>query len=90
MLDAARHDDHFTRLNPDTLFNPGFAVFHPEPAFHNHEKLVFVFVMMPGERALKLHELHVLAVQLRGDARIPVIVNQRKLILQIDLVHTSR
>jgi hypothetical protein len=36
--------------------------------------------MMPGERPLKLHELHVLAVEFGSNTRIPVIVNHGKLI----------
>ena len=44
-------------------------------AIHNHEEFVFSFVMMPGEWPLKLHQLDILPVQFRRDARVPVVVD---------------
>jgi hypothetical protein len=43
--------------------------------------------MMPGKRALEFHQLDELPVELAGDARVPVIVDERKLFGKIDLVH---
>src|SRR3989442_11093604 len=89
MLDPTRDDDEFA------LFNPFFAVagivtiIHAETALHDHEHLVFIFMMMPGERALKLNQLYHLPIKFAGDARIPVIVDERKLLREIYLMHNS-
>src|SRR6266480_329968 len=45
--------------------------------------------MVPGERAFELHQLQILAVQLSDDARIPVVIEQRELLREIDFVHSS-
>jgi hypothetical protein len=42
---------------------------------------------MPGERTLEFDELQILPVEFAGDPRIPVIVDERKLFGEIDLLH---
>jgi hypothetical protein len=74
---AARYDNQFTWFDADTLLRSVLAIFHPKPAIHHEEELVFIFVMMPGERSLKLDQLHILAVEFGSDARIPMIVDER-------------
>jgi hypothetical protein len=51
------------------------------------EHFVFVFVMMPNERAQDLHQLDVLSVQLSDYFRLEVFREERQLLLQIDLGH---
>jgi hypothetical protein len=46
-------------------------------------------MMMPGEWALEFHQLDELPVQFSGNARVPVIVNEREFFGQIDLMHLS-
>ena len=38
------------------------TIVHAETSLHDEEHLVLVFVMMPGERALKLNELYHLPI----------------------------
>jgi hypothetical protein len=42
---------------------------------------------MPRKRSLKLYQLEVLPVELTDDPRIPVILDQGKLLGEIDLMH---
>jgi hypothetical protein len=44
-------------------------------------------MVMPGKRSLKFYQLEVLPVELTDDPRIPVILDQGKLLSEIDLVH---
>src|SRR2546423_5950677 len=87
MLDAAGHDDEFAGLNPFRLLALVFAIVHPKATLHDQKHLVFILVMMPGEWPFKLHELDELTVEFTGDARVPMIVDQRKFVSEIDLVH---
>src|SRR5689334_14439698 len=86
---AARHDYQLTFVNPRALLTCCIAVFHFEPTADNHKQFVLIFVKMPRKWTLKLHELHVLAVKFANDSRVPVIVNKRQLLVQIDRVHLS-
>ncbi len=87
MLYAARDDDEFTRLDPLRVLISIFAIVHAEAASHHQKHLVFIFVMMPGEWPFELYELDELAVEFAGDARIPMIVDERKLFGEINFVH---
>jgi hypothetical protein len=51
--------------------------------FTIEEQLVLVLVVMPDELALELHELHVLAVQLADDLRVPMRIEQRQLLARL-------
>ena len=44
-------------------------------AFDDQKHFVFGFVVVPGKRTLKLHELQVLPVQLTDDARVPMVID---------------
>ena len=87
MLDAARHDEELVLLDPFRAFAAVFAIVHAKAALHDQKHFVFIFVMMPGERAFEFDELDELPIQFTGNARIPVIVDQRKFIGKIDLLH---
>ena len=87
MLDAARYDDEFAGLDPFRLLASVFAIVHPKATLHDQKHLVFIFVMMPGEWPFELDELDELAVEFAGDARVPVVVDERKFLGEIDLVH---
>lgn len=60
MFRAARHPKHLARLQFD------LKELHAESPAHDVKQPVFMFMLVPHERALKLDEFHVLAVQ-RGD-----------------------
>src|SRR6266852_8132548 len=89
VLDAARDNYQFAGFDPFFAIAAIFAIIHAKTSFHYQEQLVFMVVMMPGEWSLEFNELNQLAVELTGDARIPVIVDERKLLGEIDLVHHS-
>jgi hypothetical protein len=46
-------------------------------------------MMMPGERAIELYQFHILAVQFSGDSRIPVFVEEREFVFDVDLLHAG-
>src|ERR1041384_2830757 len=89
MLNAARHDDEFAGLDPFRLLASRFAIVHPKATLHDQKHLVFIFEMMPGEPPFERDELDELAVEFTRDARIPVVVDERKFFREIDLVHIS-
>lgn len=59
MFHSSRHDDALSGLQLDGMIPEP----HPELAFPDHEELVFVVVMMPGELAAHLDDLDVLPVE---------------------------
>ena len=83
MLDAARHDEQLAFAQLDDAI----AEFHAKRTVHDEEQLVLVLVLMPHELTLEFHQLHVLAVELPGDSGVPMVVEERKLICEIDLIH---
>lgn len=85
MLDASRNDDELALGHG----NDAISEMHVEAPVQNEEELVFVLVLMPNEFALELDELHVLAVQLTDDLRIPVSVESRELFAKVDLLHAT-
>jgi len=61
--------------------------FHPERTLPHHEELVLVGMMVPGEFALDLDELDLLAIE-RGDGLgPPVLVEQGKFLVERDFFH---
>src|SRR5215813_3503769 len=89
VLDTPRHDDKFAGLDPFLTLAGVLAIIHAETSLNDKEHFVFVFVMMPGERPLELHQLKVLPIQFTGNPRIPVVADVRKLFGEIDLFHKS-
>src|ERR1039457_4289708 len=89
MLDAARNDDEFARMNDDLAFDAILAHLHAQPTLDHEEQLVFVVVVMPHELSLQLHKLHVKVVHLAHDLRAIVIGEQRQLLRHIALFHTN-
>ncbi len=69
MFYAARDDEHVTGIERYVFV----AEFHDKAAAVHEEHLVFVFMMMPLERAFELSEFDVLAIEFGGDARGPVV-----------------
>src|SRR5512140_1614556 len=65
------------------------AQLHVEGALDDEEHFVFRLVLVPRERSLELHELHVLPVQLGDDLRIPVRGAERELLPEVDLVEAA-
>src|SRR6266705_349675 len=87
VFDAAGHDDELTGLDPLGAIISVFAKVHSEAALHHQKHFVFILVVMPGEWAFELHQFEILIVQLADNSRVPVIINDRKLLREIDLVH---
>jgi hypothetical protein len=83
MLDAAGDDQQLALADGDGAV----AELHRERAVEDEEELVFGLVAVPDERPLQLHQLHVLAVQLADDLRVPVGAEPGEAFLQIDDVH---
>src|SRR5262249_39397749 len=85
MLDAARDDHEFTRSELDDAI----AEFQAKTAAMDEEHFVFVLVMMPDEFAFELDELDLLAIQLAGDPRTPMLVERSEFLGERDLFHGS-
>lgn len=50
--------------------------FHIKTSFHNIKQFIFMFVLMPGERAFKFYQPNKLAVQFARNPWIPVITEK--------------
>src|SRR5215470_20432103 len=85
MFDASWHDQKLAGPDIDGMV----AELHPEMPLDAEEQLVLGIVMMPDELPLKLHQLHLLAVESANDLRPPVFGDQRQLVAQVDLVQHS-
>jgi hypothetical protein len=83
VLHATRNDNEFTLLDP---FLP-IAEIHAESAGQDEKQLVFVFVVMPDEFALKFHQLYELAVETANDFRPPMFGKKSEFVSEINLVH---
>src|SRR5205807_6866562 len=83
VLDAGGYDQELTFLEPDIPF----PELHPESAFDHEKQLVFLLMVMPDERALKLYELDMLAVQLTDDPGTPMFTKVGELVRKVYLVH---
>ena len=86
MFYPARHDDEFAFLDPLFAFTAMLAIVHAKSSLYHIEHLVFVLMMVPGERTLKLYQLDELAIELTGDAWIPVIGYLGEFLCKVDLV----
>jgi hypothetical protein len=79
----ARDDDELAFLDPFVAIEK----FHAKSAFDNEKHFVFMLMVMEDELAFELVELHVLAVEFRGDVWLPVFGDSRELFGDVDLVH---
>ena len=86
VLDAARHYDEFAFFNPLVVI----AELHAEPALDDQKQFVLMLVMMEDELAFELVELQVLAVEFGGDVRLPIFVDLREFLNDVDFVHDDR
>jgi hypothetical protein len=75
--------------NELAFFEPDVPVskLHAKAAFDHEEQLVFVFMTVPNELALKLHDLDELTVELADDSRAPMLVQESELFVEINFVH---
>jgi GNAT superfamily N-acetyltransferase len=80
MFDAAWHDDAISRHHG----NDAIPEFDAKHALPDHEKLVLVFMGVPGKFALHLYELYLLAVQSSYDFGTPMLREQGEFLVQID------
>ncbi len=65
------------------------AEFDPKISFPDEKKFVLAVVMMPDKFAFEFDELNLLPVQFRNDLRTPMIGEEGKLLLQINLTVCS-
>ena len=72
-------DDQFAFFEPDV----SISKLHAKTTTHNEEQLIFVFMMVPNEFALKLDEFHELTVEFADDTRAPVLVQKSELLAEI-------
>src|SRR5262245_3789913 len=83
MFDATGDDQEFALFEPDVPI----PELHAEAALDHEEEFVLVVVVVPDERPLELHQLHLLAVQFTHDLRLPLLAEQRQLLGQVDFLH---
>src|SRR5258708_14385264 len=77
-----RRDRKSTRLNSSHQII-SYAVFclkkktivHPKSSFNHEKHFVFVLMVMPGKRSLKLYQFEVLPVKLTNDHPITLILD---------------
>src|SRR5262245_65011782 len=56
----------------------------PQPPLQDNEGLVRVFVVVPDEIALELHDLELIVVHFSDDLRLPLLVEQPEFLLKVD------
>lgn len=83
VFDTAGNDEELALFEPD----PAIAELHVEAALDDQEELVFMVMMVPHERTEEFDELDELAVQFSDDPGLPVIVEKRELLFEVDLIH---
>lgn len=83
MLDAARHDDHFSWSH----VNDTVAKFDTEAPVPHQEHLVDVGMAVPWKHALHLHEFDFLTIEPRRNPGAPVLVDQGKFRADVDCCH---
>src|SRR5271170_69853 len=82
VLDPAGYDEELALLQPDLAI----PEIHAESPLHHQEQLVLVLVMMPDELALELDQLDLLAVELAGDPRLPLLADLAELLREVHLL----
>ena len=83
MFNATRHDQELACYQPDVPI----PKLHAKPALDDEEEFVLVVVVVPDERPLELDQLHLLAVQLADNLRLPLVAELRQLLAEVHLVH---
>src|SRR6185437_8685762 len=83
VLHTPRYDEKLAFVDA----NIAVAQAHEQLALDHEEQLIFVFMVMPHEFALELHQLHLLPIELADDAGDPVLGDEPEFFLEIDLVH---
>ena len=83
MFDATGHDQQLPFFQPDLPVTE----IHPESPLHDQEQLVFIFMVMPDELALKLDQFDLLTIQFANDLGIPVVAELGEFLLDIHFFH---
>ena len=83
MFDAARDNAELPGLKGDAPV----AELDDHLSTPDEKKLVFIFVMMPGECAGKLYELQFLTIHFGDDPGSPMFLDERELFDERDFRH---
>src|SRR5207237_7148275 len=83
VFDATVDDQELALFEPDVPI----PKLHAKPAFDDKEEFVLGVVVVPDERPLELDQLHLLAVQLADDLRLPLVAELRQLLAEDYLLH---
>jgi hypothetical protein len=86
MLSPPGNDDEVSLVKLDALV----AEVHPEASPQHQEELVLAGMIVPNEFALKLNDLHMLAIQFPNNTRVPVVGKQSQLFTEVHLFHAVR
>src|ERR1051326_8354761 len=77
---AFRNDEHFTRRH----MHRAVAKIDPQLALDDQERLVGLLVIVPDEVALQLDDFELVVVHFGDHLRLPLLVEQRELLAQVD------
>ena len=80
VLDALRDDKHLAGSDVNTAV----AEVDSQPPLDDNESLVSVPVIVPEEIALQFDDLELIVVHFRDDLRLPLLAEQRELLLKVD------
>src|ERR1022692_2569326 len=83
MLHSSRDHNELTLFNPDVVV----VELHTEAPFDHQEHFIFVFVMVKDKLTLDFVQLHHLPIEFGGNVRLPVFLNQCKLLDDVYLFH---
>src|ERR1700693_3458977 len=86
VLDAARHHEHFARRQ----MHRAVAEIDAQIALDDDERFVRILVIVPDEVALQLDDLEVIVVHFGDDLWLPLLVEQRELLAQVDRLVAHR
>src|SRR6266540_3141839 len=86
VLDAARHDHAFAGAEIDHAI----AELHAKAPPPHEEEFVLRRMMVPGKRALHLHDLDLLSIERGNYLRPPVLGKERELVVEIELDRHER
>src|SRR5260221_6417262 len=80
VLDALRHHEHLAARE----MHRAVAKIDAKLPLEDEERLIALRMIVPHEIALELHDLELVVVHLGDDLRAPLLVEERKLLLEID------
>ena len=86
MFDSARDDAELAGLKDDSV--PA-AKLDDHLTAPDEEKLIFIFVVVPGKDATKFDELELLAVQRGHDFRPPMLLDGREFFVEGGFDHAN-